>query len=146
MYLEYIPPHIQDKVLECSTELINSTKEAPSDIVSVQKCFAHKGNIIGGNSEALMKNYPKLEAETEKDNGNPPDQTLKTFGEDEPNDRSKELVDLPVMHEPPLLSVSGDESDESDIVEQDVSNNSLSLIFQLARTCACISLSVVLIV
>ncbi|XP_041013046.1 uncharacterized protein LOC121256342 isoform X2 [Juglans microcarpa x Juglans regia] len=110
----------KDKVLECSTELINSTKEAASDIVSVQKCFAHKGNLIGGNSEASMKTYPKSEAQTEKDHGNPPGETLKSLGEDERNDSSKELVELPVMHEPPLRSVSVDESDESDIVEQDV--------------------------
>ncbi|KAF5450617.1 hypothetical protein F2P56_030950 [Juglans regia] len=110
----------KDKALECSTELINSTKEAASDIVSVQKCFAHKGNLIGGNSEASMKTYPKSEAQTEKDHGNPPGETLKSLGKDERNDSSKELVELPVMHEPPLRSVSGNESDESDIVEQDV--------------------------
>ncbi|KAG7980620.1 hypothetical protein I3843_05G191200 [Carya illinoinensis] len=99
---------------------IPSSKDADASSNSLKKCFAHKGDLIGGNSEASMKNYPKSEAETEKDHENPPSETLKSLGEDERNDSSKELVELPVMQEPPLRSVLGDESEESDIVEQDV--------------------------
>ncbi|KAF5442581.1 hypothetical protein F2P56_035223 [Juglans regia] len=107
----------KDKVLECSMEHTNLSliKEAASDIVSVQKSFANKGGHICGSSEVSMKKFPKSEAEADS-----PEETLKTLGEDEHNVRSMELVKLPDMHEPPLQSVSGDGSDESDIVEQDV--------------------------
>lgn len=122
--LEKNPPsHIQDKVLECSAEHINLSliKEAASDIVSVQKSFANEGGLICGSSEVPMKKIPESEAETEMDSTGSPEDTLKTLGEDEHNVRSMELVGLPDMHKPPLQSVSGDGSDESDIAEQDVS-------------------------
>ncbi|XP_042985034.1 uncharacterized protein LOC122313832 isoform X9 [Carya illinoinensis] len=122
-FMEKSPPsHIQDKVLECSTEHINLSliKEAASDIVSVQKSFANKGGLICGSTEVSMKKFPKSEAETKMDSADSPKETLKTLGENEHNVRSMELVELPDMHEPPLQSVSGDGSDESDIVEQDV--------------------------
>uniref|UniRef100_A0A2N9HYY1 Zinc finger PHD-type domain-containing protein n=1 Tax=Fagus sylvatica TaxID=28930 RepID=A0A2N9HYY1_FAGSY len=113
---------IQGKVLDCSMGHINSseTNEATSDFVSVQKSVACKGSLIGGSSEVSMKNNPKSEAETDKDSGDPPDEALKSSNQDEHDDKSNEVVELPDMQEPPVQSVSGDESDESDILEQDV--------------------------
>ena len=116
---------IHGKVLDCSMGHINSseTNEATSDFVSVQKSVACKGSLIGGSSEVSMKNNPKSEAETDKDSGDPPDEALKSSNQDEHDDKSNEVVELPDMQEPPVQSVSGDESDESDILEQDVSND-----------------------
>nr|XP_023874432.1 uncharacterized protein LOC111986766 isoform X4 [Quercus suber] len=79
-----------------------------------------RGRPVGGISEVSMKKYPKSEAETDKDSGDPPDEAMKSSDQDEHDDKSNEMVELPDMQEPPLQSVSGDESDESDIVEQDV--------------------------
>ncbi|XP_050253369.1 uncharacterized protein LOC126699527 isoform X7 [Quercus robur] len=79
-----------------------------------------RGRPVGGISEVSMKKYPKSEAETEKDSGDPPDEAMKSSDQDEHDDKSNEMVELTDMQEPPLQSVSGDESDESDIVEQDV--------------------------
>ncbi|KAK9994121.1 hypothetical protein SO802_023824 [Lithocarpus litseifolius] len=73
-----------------------------------------RGRPVGGISEVSMKKYPKSEAETDKDSGDPPDAAMKSSDQDEHDDKSNE------MQEPPLQSVSGDGSDESDIVEQDV--------------------------
>ena len=82
-----------------------------------------RGRPVGGISEVSMKKYPKSEAETDKDSGDPPDEAMKSSDQDEHDDKSNEKVELTDMQEPPLQSVSGDESDESDIVEQDVSND-----------------------
>ncbi|XP_075647763.1 protein PARALOG OF AIPP2 isoform X4 [Castanea sativa] len=79
-----------------------------------------RGRPVGGISEVSMKKYPKPEPETDKDSGDPPDEAMKSSDQDEHDDKSNEMVGLTDMQEPPLQSVSGDESDESDIVEQDV--------------------------
>jgi hypothetical protein len=115
--------HIQDKVPECSMDRMNSslTKEVASEIVSVHKSVSHKA--IGGSSEVSMKNYTKSETETNKDSTDRTDEELKSSDRDEHNNKSNELVESPDMQEPPLQSGSGDESDESDIVEEDVSND-----------------------
>ncbi|XP_059435246.1 uncharacterized protein LOC132168162 isoform X4 [Corylus avellana] len=114
--------HVQDKVLECSMDHMNSslTKEVASEIVSVRKSVSHKASHTGGSSEVSMKNYTKSEAETNKDSGDRIDEELKSSDRDEHNNKSNELVESPDMQEPPLQSGSGDESDESDIVEEDV--------------------------
>lgn len=57
--------------------------------------------------------YLNSEAETSNDGEKPTDKAFKC----EQDGKSCEFT----MHEPPLQSVSGDESDESDILEQDVS-------------------------
>lgn len=135
---------IQDKVPECSMDHINSSlsKEEASEIVSVRKSVSCKASHIGGSSEVSTKIYPKSEAETNKDSGDRTDGELKSSDRDEHNDKSNELVESPDMQEPPLQSGSGDESDESDIVEQDVSNDFFlalspvfhpNLIFKLSR-------------
>lgn len=135
---------LQDKVPECSMDHVNSSlsKEEASEIVSVRKSVSCKASHIGGSSEVSMKSYPKSEAETNKDSGDRTDGELKSSDRDEHNDKSNELVESPDMQEPPLQSGSGDESDESDIVEQDVSNDFFlalspvfhpNLIFKLSR-------------
>ncbi|XP_062147410.1 ASI1-immunoprecipitated protein 2 isoform X4 [Alnus glutinosa] len=113
--------HIQNKVPECSMDHINSslTKEVASEIASVRKSVSCKAHI-GGSSEVSMKSYTKSEAEANKDSGDRTDEELKSSDQDEHNDKSKELVESSDMQEPPLQSGSGDESDESDIVEEDV--------------------------
>ncbi|KAL5568287.1 hypothetical protein UlMin_024862 [Ulmus minor] len=88
----------------------SSLKEvAASDAVPCQKSAAN-------SSDVPAKIVPKSEAETTNDGREPADQTLKCSAQDEKDGKSNELD----VREPPLRSVSGEESDESDIVEHDV--------------------------
>ncbi|KAK9271648.1 hypothetical protein L1049_002011 [Liquidambar formosana] len=122
--------HRKGKLPESSIELMNSslTKEVAADSLYVKKSVSKecanifqdiKSGLIGGDSDVSIKLYPKLEAETDGDSGDLPDETLKCSDQNE-QDKLNQSVELPDMQEPPLPSPSGDESDESDIVEHDV--------------------------
>ncbi|KAJ7982627.1 putative RING/FYVE/PHD zinc finger protein [Quillaja saponaria] len=67
-----------------------------------------------------LRMHLKSEADNEKDVLDPMDEAFKCSVKDERDEKSEELVQLPDMQEPPLQSLSGDETDESDTVEHDV--------------------------
>lgn len=69
-----------------------------------------------------MKFAPKLEAEINNDGQEPTDGTLKCSGQGEQDEKSSKFD----KQEPFLQSISGDENDESDIVEHDVSSGAFS--------------------
>ncbi|XP_031257241.1 uncharacterized protein LOC116115221 isoform X3 [Pistacia vera] len=101
---------------------IPSAKKADTGCGSpkVQSPFSHSHSdklLIGGFPEVLTKISPKSEAEVEKDSGEPPDEACKSSGHDEHDLKFNEL-DLPDTQLP--QAASGDDSDESDIVEHDV--------------------------
>lgn len=62
---------------------------------------------------------PKFESETSDDGQDPKQEALKCSGHGEQDIKSSEMVETAAMQ--PLQSVNGDDSDESDIVEHDVS-------------------------
>ncbi|XP_020534377.1 uncharacterized protein LOC105632478 isoform X2 [Jatropha curcas] len=64
--------------------------------------------------------FPKLEVDTKDDNGDPPDERFKCPVQVDRDEKLNVSVDLPDLQEAALQSVSGDESDESEIVEHDV--------------------------
>lgn len=104
--------YIQEKLFErCPEQIGASSKEAVAvDGVSSQKSAAH--------TDVPPKILPKLEAEISNDGQVPTDKSLKCSGQGEQDEKSSEFD----VREPPLQSVSGDESDESDIIEHDVSS------------------------
>ncbi|KAK2658446.1 hypothetical protein Ddye_004979 [Dipteronia dyeriana] len=69
---------------------------------------------IGDSTEVARGMTPKSEPHTDKGSGDPPDEAFKCRGQDE-----QELSDKQ-KQEPLLQAMSGNESDESDIVEHDV--------------------------
>lgn len=116
----------QRKLPDLSTEPMDPslTKKAASSMLSCQKSeradtlHNTEERLSGGTSEACGKIYQESETETEKDGEYLQNDALK-------NKQAKKLDDdaeLRDMPEPPLQSISGDESDDSDIVEHDVSN------------------------
>lgn len=76
--------------------------------------------VVEGSSDVVTKVNPKSEAETDKDNGEPTGEALKCSDEDKQELKSAQLAELPDVQAFP--AASGDETDESDIMEQDVSN------------------------
>ncbi|ONI25965.1 hypothetical protein PRUPE_2G329000 [Prunus persica] len=101
------------KLPECSGNMDSSLiKESPSDIVARQKFDSNKG--LG----ASTKICPKKEVETNGNGQDLNDEALKCLDHGEQDVKSNELV--AVAEKQPLQSASGDDSDESDIVEHDV--------------------------
>lgn len=78
-----------------------------------QKFGSYKG------LEVSTKMSPKFESETSDDGQDPKQEALKCSGHGEQDIKSSEMVETAAMQ--PLQSVNGDDSDESDIVEHDVS-------------------------
>ncbi|XP_024020786.1 uncharacterized protein LOC21402590 isoform X4 [Morus notabilis] len=101
----------KEKLFESSPEQIGaSSKEvAAVDGASCQKSIAC-------TSDVPMKFSPKLEAEVNNDGQGSTGGTPKCFGQAEQDEKSSKFD----VREPPSQSMSGDESDESDIVEHDV--------------------------
>lgn len=108
--------NIQGKLPEGSLGHVDSSlvKDASADVISDQKTVACKGTDIP------VKNCLKPEAGNTNDGGTPTDEVLKCLdqGQGEQEEKSSELG----IGEPHLPSKSGNESDESDIVEHDVSS------------------------
>lgn len=105
-------------IQECTSEQIgaSSKKAAAVDGVPSQKSVAR--------TDIPTKISPKLETEISNEGQESTDKTLKCSGQGEGDEKSSEFN----VREPPSQSMSGDESDESDIVEHDVSS---SIIFIL---------------
>ncbi|GAV86202.1 hypothetical protein CFOL_v3_29635 [Cephalotus follicularis] len=76
--------------------------------------------LIGSSSGVSMKIHSKSEAEHYNDNTDPQNQDFKSSEQDEQDEKSKESIELADMQQPPLQAVSGDEIEESEIVEHDV--------------------------
>lgn len=72
------------------------------------------------NSGVLMKKYPKSEPEINKTSGDAQDGTLRCAGQHEQNLKSTEKAEVTDMQEP-SLQAAVDESEDSDVVEHDVS-------------------------
>ncbi|PQM39489.1 uncharacterized protein Pyn_25375 [Prunus yedoensis var. nudiflora] len=101
------------KLPECSGNTDSSLiKESPSDIVTRQKFDSNTG--LG----ASTKICPKTEVETNGNGQDLNDEALTCLDHGEQDVKSNELVT--VADKQPLQSASGDDSDESDIVEHDV--------------------------
>lgn len=111
----------------------SSEKLELSEIPSVEKVGASCGSpkvrspvpdsqsdkrLVESSSDVLTKVHQKSEAETDRDNGEPPDEALKCLDEDKEELKSTQLAELPDVQRFP--AASGDETDESDIMEQDV--------------------------
>ncbi|KAG8647945.1 uncharacterized protein LOC110622611 isoform X4 [Manihot esculenta] len=71
-------------------------------------------------SNFSRKLYPKVEEGTKKDNGDQLDEGNKCLNQVGQDEKLNGSVELPDMREPALQTVSGDESDESEILEHDV--------------------------
>ncbi|KAF2288055.1 hypothetical protein GH714_004134 [Hevea brasiliensis] len=71
-------------------------------------------------SKVSSKVCTKVEEGTKKDRGDRMNEGFKCANQVEANEKSNESVELTDMREPGLQSVSGDESDESEIEEHDV--------------------------
>ncbi|KAJ9185636.1 hypothetical protein P3X46_005242 [Hevea brasiliensis] len=70
--------------------------------------------------DVSRKLHPKVEEGTRKVSGDQLDEVIKCSNQVEPDEKSNESVELPDIQEPALQFVSGDDSDESEIVEHDV--------------------------
>lgn len=97
--------YIQEKLFESSPEQIGASSKEVAIVTS----------------DVPMKFSPKLEAEVNNDGQGSTGGTPKCFGQAEQDEKSS-MFDT---REPPSQSMSGDESDESDIVEHDVSSGAL---------------------
>ena len=103
--------HMQGKLPEFFGHADSSFKNE-SDIIVGQKFVSHKSLGVP------TKLCPKTEVES---NGqDPKDEASKSLDHGEKDVKSSELVEVADMR--PLQSASGDDSDESDIVEHDVSS------------------------
>ncbi|XP_044498759.1 uncharacterized protein LOC123220565 isoform X3 [Mangifera indica] len=97
----------------------DSEKKADTGCASpkVQSPFSHSHGdklLIGGFPEYSTKISLKSEAEVENDSGEPPDKAFKISGHDEHHLKFNDYM------QPPLQALSGNESEESDLIEQDV--------------------------
>ncbi|XP_022743833.1 uncharacterized protein LOC111294704 [Durio zibethinus] len=81
--------------------------------------FQSGKRAVGGSSKISTKIHPKSEADIDNNSGDPQDKAGKSLNEDE-QDESNELVELPDKCESPLQAVSADEGYESDATEHDV--------------------------
>ncbi|KAL5767551.1 hypothetical protein ACOSQ2_014334 [Xanthoceras sorbifolium] len=89
--------------------------DAVASPTKLQSPFSHSQSdkcLIGDRTEVLKEIIPKSEPHNDKDSGDSPDEAFKCRDQDE-----QELSD---MQEPPSQAMSGNESDESDILEHDV--------------------------
>ncbi|XWS65028.1 hypothetical protein CRYUN_Cryun05aG0055300 [Craigia yunnanensis] len=101
-----------------------SIKEIDAGISSprIQSPYSHSRSgksSVEGSSEISTKIHPKSEADIDNNSGDPPDKAGKSLNEDE-QDESNELVELPDKQDSPLQAVSADEGYESDATEHDV--------------------------
>jgi len=107
---------VSEKLSECTTENFTSlcTKDR-EPVVSGEKCIVVKDGLIESTSNISPKVCPKLEADTEVCEANNEDP--KCSVQDGQCENAAQLVKSPVKQE----TQSEDESDESDVVEHDVS-------------------------
>ena len=131
--------HLNEELPECSMECLNSSlpKEAELNVVSGEKSAGYdsadiignsKTNFIGVSSVASIEVHPDLEVGTDKDGKDNPTEALKCIDQDEEVKKCNELPELPDTQKPPLQSQLVDESDESDVVEHDVSIDAFFLL------------------
>ena len=98
--------------------------DAGASSPKMQSPFTHSQSDkchIGDSTEVMTEMTPKSEPHTDKGSGDSPDEAFNCRGQDE-----QELSDKQ-KQEPLLQAMSGNESDESDIVEHDVSDGFLTL-------------------
>ncbi|XP_011012541.1 PREDICTED: uncharacterized protein LOC105116774 isoform X2 [Populus euphratica] len=123
--------HDHGKRFECPTEQVNLSlsKEASANIDCVGNLAAHnisdnnangKSTLNADSSEVSCKINSKLELEADKDSGDQADEGFKCSDQVERKEKLNESDELADMQEPTLQSASGDESDESEILEHDV--------------------------
>lgn len=111
--------HIPEKLSECSIENSSSslTKEKAPIVVSGGEYITNKDSLIDSAAKASLKICPKSEAVTDNDVCDAKDEDRKCSVNDGQNEKAEELVKSPGEQEPQ----SENESDESDVVEHDVS-------------------------
>ncbi|KAF8379092.1 hypothetical protein HHK36_028521 [Tetracentron sinense] len=127
--------HLLGEPSECSNEHVESSlaKVVASNSYGGQKSAAHEcANILpklenskasiarNSSSRDSKKIYPCLEAETDMDGGDPPSESVKCSNRNEQLEKYSVSLEVSSMQEPPLQSQHVDESDTSDIVEDDV--------------------------
>ncbi|GKV07428.1 hypothetical protein SLEP1_g19208 [Rubroshorea leprosula] len=121
-----------DDTISCLSRASDAVKDVNKDLNRVdagshssklRSRQSHHSQIdkypVGGSSEVLNKIHPKFESETDNHCGDRPEKVLAFSNKDE-QDNLNELVDLIDKQEPTVHEASGDESDESDVVEHDV--------------------------
>ena len=86
-----------------------------------EKSVTNTCNKIGDDFKISSQNLLKSEEEIHVDKSEPRDGDVKNQHEDDQDENSKNLSGSSDVKEPHLQSASGSESDESDIVEHDVS-------------------------
>jgi hypothetical protein len=118
---------------------LSLSKEAASNIDCGGNLAAHnnadnhangKSTINAESSKVSCKIYSKLELEADKDSGDQSNEGFKgseQFGREEKLNDLEELTDMQEIH---LQSASMDESDESEILEHDVSNCSYTILLR----------------
>lgn len=137
--------HLKEELPECSMGHMNSssTKEAALNVVSDEKSAGYdsadtiansKTSFIGGSSVVSIEVHTDLEVETDKDGKDRPTEALKCVDQDEEVKKCNELPKLPDIEKPSLQSQLVDESDESDVVEHDVSIDAFSLLILIKHT------------
>ncbi|KAI9377259.1 hypothetical protein POPTR_019G041900v4 [Populus trichocarpa] len=123
--------HDHGKRFECPTEQVNLSlsKEASANIDCVGNLAAHniadnnangKSTLNADSSKVSCKINSKLELEADEDSGDQADEGFKCSDQVERKEKLNESDELADMQEPMLQSASGDESDESEILEHDV--------------------------
>ncbi|XP_010270011.1 PREDICTED: uncharacterized protein LOC104606480 isoform X5 [Nelumbo nucifera] len=126
--------HHREEPSECSTEHVKSSlgqvvesnsatgKTVPLKCAKIVPQLENgKASLSRSNScGASMKVHPCLESEPALVNGDPSTETINCFVKNEQVDKPCALAKVADMLEPPLQSEPVDESDGSDIVEDDV--------------------------
>ncbi|XP_065852678.1 protein PARALOG OF AIPP2 isoform X2 [Euphorbia lathyris] len=111
-----------------SLEILSNNTDASSRSPKFQsRCLSSPTNSQHSEEDTKLdackdssQHYSKLESEARKDAHHQPDGGFKCSNQVEKDQKSKVSVELPETLEPALQSVSGDDSDESEIVEHDV--------------------------
>ncbi|MCI25258.1 bromodomain adjacent to zinc finger domain protein 2B, partial [Trifolium medium] len=104
----------RSSIENCSSSL---TKESTPVVISGDKCAANKDNLIEGTSNVSLKVCPKSQADPDNDVRDAKVEDCKYPVHDGHHEKAEELVKSPGKQE----SQSETESDESDVVEHDVS-------------------------
>lgn len=119
--------HIPEKS-ECFTKSIDSSlkKEIEPSVTPREKSFVDKDSLIDSSAKVSLKIYPKSEADTIIEVQGAPDEAGKLSVQDE-QDKAEQVVESPGVEEEPQ---SEHESDESDVVEHDVSAKPFFLFFK----------------
>lgn len=110
---------IPENLSECCMENVDLSlsKERESIIVSGEKSLADNDDLINGTTKVSLKIYPKSEADSHNDVCDAKDGDHKYSAHDGLHEKAEELVKSPGVPVPQ----PEDESDESDVVEHDVS-------------------------